>query len=150
MITSKSKAIETDCRSLLVYIKLLCDSTRTIWTFWRVPLQKATLCKQRKVRFAILTNITSLSNQYLSIVAIKLPWINETTTSYSLIWPTKQIFCSLVDDFVFLKVCVGTHLKVLTDWNVQNDAFICKCTTKMIAVRLPIYLIQFTIIIMAD
>lgn len=67
MITSKSKAIETDCRSLLVYIKLLCDSTRIVWTFWRVPLQKATVCKQRKVRFAFLTNITSLSNQYLSI-----------------------------------------------------------------------------------
>lgn len=32
MITSKSKAIETDCRSLLVYIKLLCDRTRIIWT----------------------------------------------------------------------------------------------------------------------
>lgn len=32
MITSKSKAIETDCRSLLVYIKLLCDSTMIIWT----------------------------------------------------------------------------------------------------------------------
>lgn len=32
MITSKSKAIETDCRSLLVYIKLLCDCTRITWT----------------------------------------------------------------------------------------------------------------------
>lgn len=32
MITSKSKAIETDCRSLLVYIKLLCDCTRINWT----------------------------------------------------------------------------------------------------------------------
>lgn len=25
---------------------------------------------------------------------------------------------------------VETHFKVLTDWNVHNDAFICKCTTK--------------------
>lgn len=32
MITSKSKATETDCRSLLVYITLLCDCTRITWT----------------------------------------------------------------------------------------------------------------------
>lgn len=32
MITSKSKAIEIDCRSLFVYIRLLCDCTRIIWT----------------------------------------------------------------------------------------------------------------------
>lgn len=31
MITSKSNAIEADCRSLLVYVKLLYD--RIVWTF---------------------------------------------------------------------------------------------------------------------
>lgn len=138
MITSKSKAIETDCRSLLVYIKLLCDSTRIVWTFWRVPLQKATVCKQRKVRFAFLTNITSLSNQYLSI------WPETTLNKWDhdsfffvvvffffFRWPTKHIIHILMYYLSFLKVCVVTHFKVSNDWNVTNDAFVCKCTTKL-------------------
>lgn len=48
MITSKSKATETDCRSLLVYITLLCDCTRITWTLaFEGDLQNATACASR-------------------------------------------------------------------------------------------------------
>lgn len=48
MITSKSKATETDCRGLLVYITLLCDCTRITWTLaFEGDLQNATACATR-------------------------------------------------------------------------------------------------------
>lgn len=144
MITSKSKAIETDCRSLLVYIKLLCDSTRIVWTFWRVPLQKATVCKQRKVRFAFLTNITSLSNQYLSIwpETTLNKWDHVSVFFFFLVTNQKDyshfdvLFC------FFLKVYVVTNFKVSNDWNVHSDTICLQVynKTEIITVAPPVKL----------
>lgn len=54
MITSKSKATETDCRSLLVYITLLCDCTRITWTLaFEGDLQNATACASKGVKFDV-------------------------------------------------------------------------------------------------
>lgn len=48
MNTSKSKATQTDCRGLLVYITLLCDCTRITCTLaFEGDLQNATACASR-------------------------------------------------------------------------------------------------------
>lgn len=67
MITSKSKAIETDCRGLLVYIKLLCDCTRITWLL-KGSSKCNCKCEWRKILLTV--EPTLLSNQQLRLVAM--------------------------------------------------------------------------------